>query len=131
MTAITTRRATQADAEDVAAMVREVAADEDQAAHVHVDEAEWRRMLARPDVIVLLAERDDEAVGYVSAVPQLHLWTGGDVLNLDDLCVRPGHRDAGADASWPQSPSSPLPTGCSFVGGWSPTTSGHSASTAG
>ena len=36
-----------------------------------------------------------QAVGYVSALRQLHLWTGGDVLNLDDLYVRPGHRDAG------------------------------------
>jgi ribosomal protein S18 acetylase RimI-like enzyme len=31
----------------------------------------------------------------VSAVRQLHLWTGGDVLALDDLYVRPGCRDAG------------------------------------
>ncbi|MGY1748687.1 GNAT family N-acetyltransferase [Modestobacter sp. SYSU DS0511] len=41
---------------------------------------------------MLLAER---AIGYVSAVRQLHLWTGGDALSLDDLYVRPGHRDAG------------------------------------
>ena len=45
---------------------------------------------------MLLAERDGRAVGYVSAVRQLHLWTGGDVLSLDDLYVRPGHRDVGA-----------------------------------
>src|ERR671933_537635 len=85
MTAISIRRATKTDADHVEAMVREIAADED----------EWREMLARPDVIVLLAELDDMPVGYVSAVRQLHLWTGGDVLNLDDLYVRPGHRDAG------------------------------------
>src|SRR5690349_3382287 len=95
MTAISIRRATKTDADHVAAMVGEIAAHEDQTAHVHVDEAQWREMLARPDVIVLLAERDDTPVGYVSAVRQLHLWTGGDVLNLDDLYVRPGHRDAG------------------------------------
>jgi ribosomal protein S18 acetylase RimI-like enzyme len=94
-TTVTIRRAAPADAADVATMVAEIAAHEDQAAHVHVDEARWRDLLARPDVIVLLAERDDAAVGYVSAVRQLHLWTGGDVLNLDDLYVRPGHRDAG------------------------------------
>ena len=76
-------------------MVREIAAHEDQSAHVRVDEAQWRTLLARPDVIVLLAERNGGPVGYVSAVRQLHLWTGGDVLNLDDLYVRPGHRDAG------------------------------------
>ena len=93
--ATTIRRATPADAGDVTAMVGEIAAHEDQAAHVHVDTDLWRRLLARPDVIVLLAECDGMAAGYVSAVRQLHLWTGGDVLNLDDLYVRPGHRDGG------------------------------------
>jgi ribosomal protein S18 acetylase RimI-like enzyme len=92
---ITIRRATPADAPDVAAMVREIAAHEDQGAHVHVDQAQWRALLTRPEVLVLLAERDGAAVGYVSAVRQLYLWTGGDVLNLDDLYVRPGHRDGG------------------------------------
>ena len=95
MTALTIRRAIHADAADVAAMVREIAAHEDQTAHVHVDEARWSALLGRPEVIVLLAERDGMAVGYVSAVRQLHLWTGGDVLDLDDLYVRPEHRDAG------------------------------------
>jgi GNAT superfamily N-acetyltransferase len=93
--AITIRRATSDDAAVVATMVAEIAAHEDQAAHVHVDEAQWRTLLARPEVTVLLAERDSAAVGYISALRQLHLWTGGDVLNLDDLYVRPGHRDAG------------------------------------
>ncbi|MCZ2860821.1 GNAT family N-acetyltransferase [Blastococcus sp. VKM Ac-2987] len=93
--AVTTRRATPADAADVAVMVAEIAAHEDQAAHVHVQEEQWRRLLARPEVIVLLAEHSGGPVGYVSAVRQLHLWTGGDVVNLDDLYVRPGHRDAG------------------------------------
>ncbi|WP_116451374.1 GNAT family N-acetyltransferase [Blastococcus litoris] len=94
-TTVTVRRATPADTADVAAMVREIAAHEDQSAHVHVDDEQWRGLLARPDVVVLLAQRDRAPVGYVSAVRQLHLWTGGDVLNLDDLYVRPSHRDAG------------------------------------
>ena len=89
------RRATPEDAETVLTMVREIAAHEDQAAHVHVSDDRWRTLLARPEVVVLLAERGGEAVGYVSAVRQLHLWTGGDVLALDDLYVRPGARDAG------------------------------------
>jgi ribosomal protein S18 acetylase RimI-like enzyme len=93
--ATTIRRATPADAADVAAMVAEIAAHEDQTAHVHVPDDHWQKLLRRPEVIVLLAERDGAPVGYVSAVRQLHLWTGGDVLNLDDLYVRPGHRDAG------------------------------------
>jgi ribosomal protein S18 acetylase RimI-like enzyme len=95
LTAVPIRRATPDDAPDVAAMVREIAAHEDQAAHLHVSDDRWRTLLARPEVVVLLAERGGEAVGYVSAVRQLHLWTGGDVLALDDLYVRPGARDAG------------------------------------
>ena len=91
----TIRRATPTDAPHVAAMVREIAAHEDQAGQVHVRDQHWRHLLDRPDVVVLLAERDGEAVGYVSAVRQLHLWTGSDVLDLDDLYVRPGHRDGG------------------------------------
>ncbi|MGY1693702.1 MULTISPECIES: N-acetyltransferase family protein [unclassified Geodermatophilus] len=89
------RRATPADAATVAAMVREIAAHEDQAEHVHVTDERWQQLLGRPDVLVLLAERDGAAVGYVSAVRRLHLWTGGDVLDLDDLYVRPGCRDGG------------------------------------
>ena len=95
LTAVPIRRSTPDDAPDVAAMVREIAAHEDQAAHLLVGDDRWRTLLARSEVVVLLAERGGEAVGYVSAVRQLHLWTGGDVLALDDLYVRPGARDAG------------------------------------
>jgi GNAT superfamily N-acetyltransferase len=93
--ASTIRRTTPADAETVTAMVREIAIHEDQAEQVQVTDEHWRQLLDRPEVIVLLAERDRDAIGYVSAVRQLHLWTGGDLLDLDDLDVRPGHRDAG------------------------------------
>ena len=92
---VTIRRATPDDARAVAAMVREIAAHEGQSDHVHVIEAQWRALLARAEVIVLLAEENSAAVGYVSAVRQLHLWTGGDILALDDLYVRPRHRDGG------------------------------------
>jgi GNAT superfamily N-acetyltransferase len=71
------RPAGPSDAAVVAAMVREIAEHEDQSAHVHVDESLWRSLLARP------------------AIRRLHLWTGGDVLALDDLFVRPGHRSGG------------------------------------
>src|SRR4051812_11232574 len=92
---VSIRRATPADASDVAGMVREIAAHENQSAHVHVPDAHWHTLLERPEVIVLLADHAGSVAGYVSAIRQLHLWTGGDVLNLDDLYVRPGHRDAG------------------------------------
>jgi hypothetical protein len=70
--AVAIRRATSADAAAVAAMVREIAAREDQAAHVHVADEQWRTLLARADVTVLLAERTGRAVGYVSALADDH-----------------------------------------------------------
>jgi GNAT superfamily N-acetyltransferase len=46
-------------------------------------------------VIVLLAEVDGVAAGYVSALRRPYLWVGGDQLALDDLYVREQFRDAG------------------------------------
>jgi ribosomal protein S18 acetylase RimI-like enzyme len=74
-------------------MVREIAALEGD--DVTATDQRWAEVLGRPDVLVLLAERGGEPVGYVSAVRRLHLWLGTDVLALDDLFVRDGHRDAG------------------------------------
>jgi GNAT superfamily N-acetyltransferase len=91
---VTIRRATPADAAEVAE-VEEIADLEDQATHVQVDIEQWRRLLTRPDATVLLADRGGRPIGYVSAIRRLNLWTGGDLLTLDDLYVRPGHRDAG------------------------------------
>ncbi|WP_448624042.1 N-acetyltransferase family protein [Geodermatophilus sp. URMC 64] len=87
------RRAGPADAGVVLAMVREIAAQEGDA--YEGTEERWARMLGREDVVVLLAERDGAPVGYVSALRGLHLWEGRDILRLDDLFVRDGHRDAG------------------------------------
>ncbi len=89
------RRAGPDDAAVVLGMVREIAASEGEVSDVRGGEGTWAAMLARPDVLVLLAERDGEAVGYVSAVRRLHLWLGTEILALDDLFVREGHRDAG------------------------------------
>jgi ribosomal protein S18 acetylase RimI-like enzyme len=91
----TVRRAGPDDAATVLTLVREIAASEGDASDVASDLPTWTAMLARPDVLVLLAERDGEPVGYVSAVRRLHLWLGHDILGLDDLFVRDGHRDAG------------------------------------
>jgi ribosomal protein S18 acetylase RimI-like enzyme len=91
----TVRRAGPADAAVVLRMVREIATAEGDVSDVRSGEQTWTAVLARPDVLVLLAERDGEPVGYVSAVRRLHLWLGTDVLALDDLFVREGHRDAG------------------------------------
>lgn len=89
------RRARPDDAATVLEMVREIAAHEGDADAVAGTPETWAAMLARADVVVLLAERDGEPVGYVSAVRRLHLWLGHDILALDDLFVRPASRDAG------------------------------------
>ncbi|MGY1610177.1 N-acetyltransferase family protein [Geodermatophilus sp. SYSU D00700] len=89
----TVRRAGPDDAAAVVAMVREIAALEGDP--FDGTEQRWAHLLARGDVVVLLAERGGEPVGYVSALRRLHLWLGTDVLALDDLFVRDGHRDAG------------------------------------
>ncbi|WP_109505663.1 GNAT family N-acetyltransferase [Nocardioides speluncae] len=89
------REAAPADAELVLAMVREIADHQDQGEHVTITADRWRELLARPEVTVLIAERDGAALGYVSAVRRLHLWSGGDVIGLDDLYVREAARDLG------------------------------------
>jgi GNAT superfamily N-acetyltransferase len=89
------RRAGAEDAAVVLAMVREIADLEGEAEHLAGTEESWARVLGREDVVVLVAERDGEPVGYVSAVRKLHLWYGTDILALDDIYVREASRDAG------------------------------------
>lgn len=91
---VTVRRAGPADADTVLAMMREIAGEENAGA-VEVDPDRWRELLDRDDVVVLVAERDGTAMGYVSAVRQLNLWAGREIIALDDLYVRAGHRDGG------------------------------------
>jgi ribosomal protein S18 acetylase RimI-like enzyme len=92
---VTIRIAGPADAGSIDSMVRELATHEQSLEHVHVDSRDWTRLLERPDVAVFVAEDDGEAVGFTSTVRQLQLWEGRDLLALDDLYVRPSHRDRG------------------------------------
>ncbi|MBX9245617.1 GNAT family N-acetyltransferase [Actinotalea ferrariae] len=92
---VTIRRAVPADAATVQTLVLEIAAHEGDTEHVRVTAERWQQLLERDDVVVLLAERDGRALGYTSAVRRLHLWTGGDVLAVDDVYVRPGERSNG------------------------------------
>ena len=91
----TIRLATVEDARDIDAMVRELATHENTLDEVRVTAETWRLFLSRPDVTVFIATARGEAVGFVSTVRRLHVWSGGDILALDDLYVRPGHRDKG------------------------------------
>jgi ribosomal protein S18 acetylase RimI-like enzyme len=89
------RRAGVEDAALVRTMLMELATHEDTAHAVQAGVEDWRRMLADPAVVVLVAHLDDEAVGYVSGVRQLNLWAGRDIFAMDDLYVRAEARDRG------------------------------------
>lgn len=88
------RRAGPGDAAVVRTMVNELAAD-GTGQEVGVPTDRWAAMLGRDDVVVLIAARDGQPIGYVSAVRKLHLWAGADILALDDLYVREASRNAG------------------------------------
>lgn len=87
------RRADADDAPATLTMLKELAHHEDSAEHVHVTPDRWAQYLRREDVIVLLAEQDGVPVGYTSALRRAHLWSGRDILALDDLYVRATHRN--------------------------------------
>jgi GNAT superfamily N-acetyltransferase len=89
------RRAGPADAGIVRAMIGELADYQNEGQHVSITLDIWRDLLRSDDVIVLLAEHSGSATGYVSALRRPHLWSGEDVLALDDLYVREQFRDAG------------------------------------
>ncbi|MFD4419880.1 GNAT family N-acetyltransferase [Agromyces sp. NPDC058484] len=90
------RQATPADAALVDEMVREIAHHEGTMDAVVATTADWERMLGRADVTVLLAFAGLEPIGYVSMLRRLDLWLGTDVIGLDDLWIRPLHRNRGA-----------------------------------
>ncbi len=89
------RRAVPADAELVRTMLVELADYQDQGKYVTATVEDWQGFLGRDDVIVLIAEIDGTAAGYVSSLRRPYLWVGGDLLALDDLYVREQFRDAG------------------------------------
>ncbi|AXO33379.1 GNAT family N-acetyltransferase [Micromonospora sp. B006] len=93
--AVRIRQAGPDDANVVDALVREIAAHEGESEYVGATPDRWREVLGRADVTVLLAERDGEPLGYVSAQRRLHMWSGADILALDDLFVRAQARDGG------------------------------------
>ena len=93
--AVTVRRACPADAATVLDMLVELARHEESLDAVDLDETRLAGLIARPDVIVLVADVDGEPAGYVSAARQVKFWTGGEITALDDLFVRDGYRNRG------------------------------------
>ncbi|MFF0771312.1 GNAT family N-acetyltransferase [Nonomuraea wenchangensis] len=89
------RRATAADAATVHALMCELAGHQGQRSAVGVSVDRMRELLARPEITYLIAERNGRAIGYVSWLVRVSLWSGGDYLALDDLFVREGERGHG------------------------------------
>ena len=89
------RRAEPDDAGTVMTLLGELAEHQGQSDSVQVTTEGYRTLLERPDVVVLIAERAGEPVGYVSATRSLNLWAGRDIMRLDDLYVRPDARAGG------------------------------------
>ena len=92
------RRAEPADASTVRALVRELAVQQGRLDELAATEERWGEVLADDGVTVLVALVDGTAVGYVSAVRTVHLWSGRDVMTVDDLYVAPGARGRGIAA---------------------------------
>ncbi|MFC4117945.1 GNAT family N-acetyltransferase [Nonomuraea zeae] len=92
---ITIRRAAPDDAATVHALIHGLAGHQDQAWAVTVSVDDLRRLLAHPEVGYLIAERNGQAVGYVSWLQRVSFWSGQDYLHLDDLYVTGAERGNG------------------------------------
>jgi GNAT superfamily N-acetyltransferase len=57
--------------------------------------ARFARLLQRDDVVAVLAEDDDAAVGFALVVLRPAIWFDGPVSHLDELYVVPGRRGRG------------------------------------
>ncbi|MEU4407975.1 GNAT family N-acetyltransferase [Streptosporangium sp. NPDC023963] len=89
------RRATPDDATTVHGLIRGLAEHQNQARSVTVSVDDLKRLLARPEITYLIAERDGAAVGYVSWLRRVGFWSGEDYLALDDLYVTGAERGNG------------------------------------
>lgn len=89
------RRAIPDDAATVHDLIRGLAEHQDQGWGVTVTAEDLKRLLARPEVGYLIAERDGRAIGYVSWLQRISFWSGQDYLHLDDLYVTGAERGTG------------------------------------
>ena len=86
-------RATAADGEAVACLVRELAGSSNEESRV--DAGYVGRYLAFPGRTVLLAEVDGERVGFLAFSLNPNLWHAMDACLIEDLFVRPAWRGRG------------------------------------
>jgi ribosomal protein S18 acetylase RimI-like enzyme len=92
---ISIRRATPDDAATVHDLIRALAEHQDQGWGVTVSVDDLKRMLTRPEVGYLIAERDGHPIGYVSWLLRISFWSGQDYLHLDDVYVTGAERGNG------------------------------------
>lgn len=95
---VTVREATIQDASEILALIKELAAFEDLSNAVAMDEERLREdgFGSAPRFHVLLAEDEEEVVGYLSYMIRYSIWGGGEFINLDDIYVRESARGRGA-----------------------------------
>lgn len=94
---INTRRADSSDAVVVGRLIQLLAAYEGHADELQFSDSELRRALSGelPRLHVLLAERDGEVVGMATYTVDFAIWTGGDVVRVDDIFVTESARRKG------------------------------------
>ncbi len=92
------RNATEADVDEIGALIRELADYEDLAHEVEWDIDQLRVALFGPEAVtgVLIAETEDHQVaGFAIWFPTFSTFLGRAGIWLEDLFVRPEHRGAG------------------------------------
>ncbi|MBL9034832.1 MAG: GNAT family N-acetyltransferase [Rhodospirillaceae bacterium] len=92
------REATPADAGAIKLMIRELVAYEGISAELNFTVEQLAAALTGtpPKLHALVAEDAEGVAGFVTYTIDFMLWTGGDILRIDDLFVRERARGAGA-----------------------------------
>ena len=92
------RDATPADATAIKLMIRELIAYEGISAELNFTVEQLAAALGaeKPRLHALIAEDGEGVAGFVTYTIDFMLWTGGDVLRIDDVFVRERARGAGA-----------------------------------
>src|SRR5213075_1115961 len=91
------RNATAADAAEIERMIRDLVAYEGNtgAPAFTVDQLAAALSGSTPRLRALVAEEDGGLIGFVSYTIDFAIWTGGDVIRIDDVFIRERARKGG------------------------------------